>query len=174
VALIESSGGIVKKRRTQRAITPDEQIARYAYVLGNVPASVADKAYAAAFSRLSEQQREAIIGQLNAELPGAPKDAASIDPGAFALLMRELLWRDALVRIPDAAVVAAAFVASPPVAAYFTTGAGSVTMDQQPPWIHQLAGHETAPVDGGRTHHRHGVPGFLGLDHDNAGDSREW
>ena len=164
----------MKKRHSQQAISRDEQIARYAYVLGNVPASVADRAYAAAFARLSAAQRDAVVSQLSAELPDAPADAASIDPVAFAMLMRSLLARDALVRIPDAAVVAAAFVASPPVGAYFTTGAGSVSMDRQPPWIHQLGGHETAPVDGGRSHHRPGVPGILGLDHDNAGDSREW
>ena len=168
------SGGVVKRRHAQHAITSDEQIARYAYVLGNVPASVADNAYAAAFSRLSASQREEIIGQLSAELPNAPEERASVDPGAFALLMRDLLARDAMVRIRDGAIVAAAFVASPPIVAYFTIGAGSVTMDQQPPWIHQLAGHETAPVDGGRTHHRHGPPGFAGLDHENSGDSREW
>ena len=164
----------MKKRHAQQQITPDEQIARYAYVLGNVPASVADKAYAAAYFRLSAVEREEILGQLSAEVPGAPREAASVDPGAFATLMRDLLARDALVRIRDGVVVAAAFVASPPIAAYFTTGAGSVTMEQQPPWIHQLAGHDTAPVDGGRTHHRPGVPGFLRLGHDNSGDSREW
>lgn len=164
----------MKRRHAQRALTPDEQIARYAYVLGNVPATVADKAYAAAFSRLSEGQRAEILQQLNAELPGAPREPASVDPDAFATLMRDLLAREALVRIRDGAVLAAAFVASPPIVAYFTTGAGSVTMDQQPPWIHQLAGHDTVPVDGGRTHHRPGVPGFMGLDRQNSGDSREW
>ncbi|MEV4686895.1 hypothetical protein [Microbacterium sp. LWH3-1.2] len=164
----------MKRRHAQQVITADEQIARYAYVLGNVPASVADKAYAAAFSGLSATQREEIVGQLRAELPDEPDAAASVDPGAFARLMRDLLARDALVRIRDGAVIAAAFVASTPVVAYFTTGAGSVTMDQQPPWIHELAGHETAPVDGGRTHHRHGVPGILSRDHGNTGDSREW
>ncbi|MFE5409585.1 hypothetical protein [Microbacterium sp. NPDC056569] len=164
----------MKRRHAQPAITSDEQIARYAYVLGNVPASVADRAYAAAFSRLTAAQREEVVGQLSAELPDAPKEAASVDPAAFATLMRDLLARDALVRIRDGAVVAAAFVTSPPIVAYFTTGAGSVNVDHQPPWVHQLAGHETAPVDGGRTHHRHGVPGVVSYDHPNSGDSREW
>ncbi len=164
----------MKRRHAQEAITPEEQIARYAYVLGSVPASVADKAYAAAFARLPEAQREGIVRQISMELPAAAEDAASVDPDAFALLMRDLLARDALVRVPGGAAVAAAFVTSPPVVAYFTTGAGSVTIDHQPPWIHQLAGHETAPVDGGRTHHRHGVPGILSRDHENKGDSREW
>jgi hypothetical protein len=164
----------VTRRHPQRALSRDEQIARYAYVLGNVPASVADKAYAEAFARLSSEQREDVVGQLSAELPDAPEKAASVDPARFALLMRDLLAREALVRVRDGAAVAAAFVASPPVIAYFTTGAGSVTIDQHPPWIHQLAGHETAPIDGGRNHHRPGVPGFLGLDRQNTGDSQDW
>lgn len=164
----------MKWRHARHAISPDEQIARYAYVLGNVPTSVADKAFAAAFSRLSEAHREEIVGQLIAELPDAPKDPASVDPGGFAVLMRDLRSRDALVRIRDAALVAAAFVESPPVVAYFTTGTGSLTIDQQPPWIHELAGHETAPLDAGRTHHRYGLTGFAGADHENTGDSRGW
>ncbi len=162
------------RRRAHDAITADEHIARYAYVLGNVPASVAANAYAAAFSQLPVMQRAEIVRQLSAERLDGPKEQASVDPHGFAVLMHDLLSREALVRIRDAAVIAAAFVASPPVVAYYTTGAGSVTMDQQPPWIHQLAGHDTSPVDGGRTHHRRGVPGFMSLDHPNAGDSRNW
>lgn len=161
-------------RHAQHGISSDEQIARYAYVLGTVPASVADKAYAAAFSHLSTEQREDILGQLSAELPDAPQGPASVDPSGFAMVMRDLMARDALVRIRDGAVVAAAFVSSPPIVAYFTTGTGSLTMENQPPWIHQLAGHDTAPVDGGRTHHRYGLRGFAGADHENSGDSREW
>ena len=68
--------------------------------------------------------------------------------------MRDLRSRDAFVRLEGAGAVAAAFVASPPIVAYFTTGAGSVTMDHQPSWVHQLAGHDTAPIDGGTVHHR--------------------
>ena len=71
--------------------------------------------------------------------------------------MRDLHSRDALVRIRDASTVAAEFVASPPIVACFTVGAGSVTIDQQPPWLHELAEHETAPIDGGTVNHRKGV-----------------
>jgi hypothetical protein len=147
----------VKRRHAQQAISEDEQIARYAYVLGNVPASVADKAYAAAFSRLSTSQRQEIVGRLASQLPFAPQEAASVDPGAFAMLMRDLRSRDAFVRLEGAGAFAAAFVASPPIAAYFSVGAGSVTIDQQPPWLHELAGHETAPIDSGRRHNSKGV-----------------
>lgn len=147
----------MKKRQAQRVIREDEQIARYAYVLGNVPASVADKAYAAAFTRLPAAQRQEIVGQLRAQLPVEPREPASDDPEAFAVLMRDLHARDALVRLRGAGTVAAEFVTSAPIVAYFTAGAGSVTIDQHPPWVHELAGHETAPVDGGRMHHRYGV-----------------
>ena len=67
--------------------------------------------------------------------------------------MRDLRARYAIVTVPGAAVLAAAFVGSPPVVAYFTTGTGSVSIDQQPPWLHALAGHETAPIDAGRASH---------------------
>lgn len=146
----------MKKSQTQRAISDEERIARYAYVLGNVPSGVADRAYAAAFTRLSPTQQDEIVGQLHARLPVPPQEPAPDDPNAFARLLRDLHARDALVGIPLAARLAAEFLTSPPVVAYFTTGAGSVTMDQQPPWIHALAGHETAPLDGGRMHHRRG------------------
>lgn len=147
----------MKRRQAQHAISDDEQIARYAYVLGNVPTTVADRAYAAAFARLSATQRTQIVGQLRAELPEAPQEPPPDDPNAFAVLMRNLHARAAMVRIPLGVAFAAEFVASPPIAAYFTTGAGSVTMDHQPPWIHALAGHETAPIDGGTMQHRRGA-----------------
>jgi hypothetical protein len=147
----------VKRRRARHAISEDERIGRYAYVLGNVPASIADRAYAAAFARLSAAQREDIVGQLRSQLPVPPQEPASYDPEAFAVLMRDLHSRDALVRVSGVGAFADEFVTSPPIIAYFTAGAGSVTIDQQPPWVHEVAGHETAPIDAGRMHHRHGV-----------------
>lgn len=147
----------MKRRHEQHALSEEEQIARYAYVLGNVPASVADRAYAAAFARLAAPQRQEFLSRLRSQLPDAPSEPTSDDPDAFALLMRDLHARDALVRTRGADVLAAEFVESPPIVAYFTTGAGSVAIDQQPLWLQELVGHETAPIDGGRTHHRHGV-----------------
>jgi hypothetical protein len=147
----------VKRRHAQKAISEDEQIGRYAYVLGNVPASVADKAYAAAFAGLSAAQRQELLGQLRSQWPDAPLEPASDDPESFAVLMRDLRSRDALVRVSGVGSFAAEFVASPPIVAYFTAGVGSVTIDQQPLWVQELAGHETAPIDAGRMHHRRGV-----------------
>jgi hypothetical protein len=146
----------VKRHHTQHPISEDEQIGRYAYVLGNVPASIADKAYAAAFAQLRAEQRQQILGELGSQLP-ALQEPASDDPEAFALLMRDLSARDALVRVSGVGAFAAAFVASPPIVAYFTSGTGSVIVDQQPLWVQELVGHETAPIDAGRRHHRRGA-----------------
>ena len=145
----------MKRRDAQHAISEDEQIGRYAYVLGNVPASVADRAYAAAFARLSPAQRQDIVGQLRSQLPVALLETASDDPEAFAVLMRDLRSRDALVRVSGVGTFAAEFVASPPIVTYFTVGVGSVTIDQQPLWVQELAGHEAALNDAGRMNHGH-------------------
>jgi hypothetical protein len=147
----------VKWRRAPRAISDDEQIARYAYALGNVPASVADKAYAVAFMHLAPPQRQELVTELCAELPVAPAGPVTDDPWTFAALMRDLHARAAVVGLRGAAAFAAAFVASPPIVAYFTTGAGSVAIDDRPLWLQELVGHEVAPIDGGRLHHRPGV-----------------
>lgn len=146
----------MKRRQAPHAITEDEQWARYAYVLGNVPASVADKAFAAGFARLPLSQREVIVDELRAQLPTAPANAAD-DPQVFAVLMRDLHARAAVVGISAAAALAAEFVASPPIAAYFARGVGSVSIEHEPLWVQQLAGHEVAPIDSGRAHHRPGV-----------------
>ena len=37
------------------------------------------------------------------------------------------------------------------------TGAGSVSIDTQPPWVGDLVNYESAPVDAGTMHHRKGV-----------------
>ncbi len=140
----------MKRRNAKHLISEDEQIARYAYVLGNVPAAIADKAYSGAFQRLAAPQRERLMHGLHEQLPAGRQETASDDPEAFATLMRNLHARHALVTAPGAAALAAAFVTSPPIVAYFTTGAGSVAIDQHPPWLHELAGHETAPIDAGR------------------------
>ncbi len=149
----------MKRPHSHRAISVDEQIGRYAYLLGNIPANVADKAYAAAFARLSASQRHELVGQLRSQLPDAPQEPASDDPEAFAVFMRDLRSRNALVRVSDVGIFAVEFVSSPPILAYFTAGVGSVTIDQQPLWVQELADHETAPIDAGRMHHRHGFSG---------------
>lgn len=139
----------MKRGNAKHFISEDEQIARYAYVLGNVPAALADRAYAAAFQRLTGSQREQIMSGVREQLSAGAQETAPDDPEAFAMLMRNLHARHALVTAPGAAALAAAFATSPPIVAYFTTGAGSVAIDQQPLWLQELAGHESAPRDAG-------------------------
>ena len=74
----------MKKPRQARPISHDEQIARYAYVLGNVPASVADKAFAAAFAQLSEAQRRVVLDELRAQVPAQAAAPTDPDPESFA------------------------------------------------------------------------------------------
>jgi len=145
------------RKHSRPEVDEEQQIARYAYVLGSVPASVADHAYAFAFMQLSTEQRLDILGQLLVRVPVAPEGPPSDEPEAFAVFMRSLHARDALVGIRGAARLAAAFVSSPPVVAYFTVGVGSVSIDQHPPWVHQLAHHVTAPIDGGTQQPGRGV-----------------
>jgi hypothetical protein len=147
----------VRKHRAPSAISADELLWRYAYVLGNVPTSTADRAYAAAFDRLPAPQRERVTAELAGLVSLPERVPLAADPGAFAVFMRNLAARDALIRAPSAGVLAAAFITSAPVIDYFTTGIGSVSIDQHPPWIHELAGHETAPIDAGAPSRREGT-----------------
>ena len=146
----------MKRRHPQIAISDEEQIGRYAYLLGNIPTSVADKAYAAGFARLSTAEREEVLTQMIPAMPVAPQEVPD-DPESFGMLMRDLHARLAIMNIPAAPTIAAAFATSPPIVAYFTAGVGSVDIDRQPLWVQDLAGHETAPIDGGGMHHRQGV-----------------
>lgn len=152
------------RKRARPAISAEEQIARYAYVLGSVPASVADRAFAFAFAKLTVAQRRDVIDQLREAVPQALDPWALDSPEAFGLFMRSLYARSALVGIRGASTLAAEFVASPPVVAYFTVGVGSVSIDRHPPWVHDLARHETAPIDGGTTHHRKGATSGIWFD----------
>lgn len=145
------------RKNARKAIDEDEQIARYAYVLGTIPDSVADRAYASAFSRLPPDDRLDIVRQLHAQMPGAEGDVLCESPEAFARLMRSLHARYAFVGVSGAARLAVEFVASPPTVAYFTVGLGSVSIDQHPPWIHDLARHETAPLQAGMLPPREGL-----------------
>lgn len=145
------------RRTSLRALSDDEKIARYAHVLGEVPSSIADRAYAEAFDRLPASTVHRLIAELCAQLPDAAADTVPADPVGFALLMRDLHARVAVVTCTDAADLAVAVVTSRPVAAYYRSGTGSLSIDHQPPWVHALADHETAPVDSGTAHHGKGA-----------------
>ena len=159
-------------RRKPRPVPEEEQTARYVYLLDALPSSVIERAHAAAFGELSQEQRQELLGILRPFLSDAEDAAASEDPDALARLVgraeqrrvdaneadpSDAYPRDAIIRSGIGTIVASRFVLSGAVAKYFTAGAGSVTIDEQPPWVGELIDHESAPVDGGTMHHRRGV-----------------
>ena len=143
-------------RRTP-AVPEAEQIARYRYLVDTLPLSVTLKAHAEAFTDLSADQRAELLDRLRAFVPQSELDAASDEPDALATVVRDAEPRDAMMRASVAGVVAARFVHSAPVVAYFTVGVGSVTIDDEPPWVSEMVDHDSAPLDGGTMHHSKGM-----------------
>ncbi len=119
-------------------ITDDEAVAHYDYLLDLLPATIIRSGHAAVFDDMPPQQRQ----QLN--------DAMS--PTLDTTDLRAAIDREGALR-----QVARAFVMTDAVRAYFSTGAGSVSIDTQPPWVGDLVNYESAPVDAGTMHHRKGV-----------------
>jgi hypothetical protein len=140
------------------APVPDaEQIARYMHLVELLPASVTMKAHAAAFTDLSVDQRAGLLESLRPSVPDVEVSASSEQPEILATLVGDVERRDAMMRTGLAAVVASRFVRSAPVAAYFTVGVGSVTVDDQPPWVSELAHHESVPIDVASVNHHSGI-----------------
>jgi hypothetical protein len=102
-------------------------------------------------------QRTELLDRLRPVVPDADHDAIAEDPGALAMLVRDAEPRDAMMGTALAGVIAARFLQSTPVVAYFTDGAGSVTIDEQPQWVSELAHHESVPIDAGTKSHQSGI-----------------
>lgn len=145
------------KQKAAQGVGEDELTVRYRHLQGMLPRSVVDSAHAAAFAELSAAQRHDLVKELRPLLSDAERDATSEDPEALAALAHDVETPDAMMRAGIEGAVASGFVLSAPVARYFATGAGSLTIDQQPLWIQQLIDHEANPIDGGTMHHRKGV-----------------
>jgi len=145
------------KRHTRNTISEGELTARYEYLLGTLPHNVAEKAHASALAAMSAVQRRGILDCLLAPLAEEERERAADDPETLAALVGRPESRDAMRGAQDAGALALQFVTSPPIATYFSVGAGSVSIDQQPPWVQELAGHDSAPINAGTIHHRKGV-----------------
>jgi len=142
------------KGRHTPIVSETEQIARYNHLVEMLPRDVSFKAHAQAFAELSVDERTELLDRLRPLVAEAERDAALDEPDVLATLVRDAEPRDAMMRTGVAGVVASRFVHSAPVAAYFTVGVGSVTIDDQPPWVSELAHHELAPKDAGTTSHQ--------------------
>ncbi|MDN3496738.1 hypothetical protein QL996_12425 [Planococcus sp. APC 4015] len=70
------------------AVTEEERIARYVYLLNTLPSSVVERAHATAFADLPVQQRREMFAQLRPFMADTEKDAADDDPTVLARLVR--------------------------------------------------------------------------------------
>ncbi len=165
-------GFLTKFRRRKNpyaAVSEEEQIARYVYLLNTLPASVIESAHAAAFKDLSAAQRREMFEQLRPFMSDAERTASADDPNVLAKLVRRAEERrtaraateggpdaeaEASVRTTTATadpnlvdprammmqtgvmgIVAYQFLLTSSVSAYFTVGAGSLMIGDQPGWV---------------------------------------
>ena len=144
------------------ALSDEERIARYVYLLNTLPASVIESAHAKAFQDLPREQRREMFEQLRPFMSETEQAAASDDPTVLARLLRRAEERRAeraasggtpaaageAVDARDAVdprgllqdsgvmtLVASQFLLSSAVSSYFIQGAGSLDLANQPPWV---------------------------------------
>lgn len=141
----------------RHAVSEEEQMKRYVYLLESLPRTVVEHAHAAAFAELSPAQRQEVSDVVGPLVSDAPGVSATSDSEVLAGLVRDPEPRAALLHADISRTVASLFVTSAAVVEYFTVGVGSVMIDERPPWVQELAGHDSAPIDAGTINHRRGV-----------------
>lgn len=158
-----------RRRKHSAAVTEEERIARYVYLLNTLPASVIESAHAAAFADVPAQRRREMFEQLRPFMSESERSASPEDPHVLARLVRRAeerrAERAAAGDAPDAAAEAAVrtrtataddsyvdprammmqtgvmalvayqFMTASAVSAYFTVGAGSLTVGDEPAWV---------------------------------------
>lgn len=77
-----------RRRQPYRALTEEERISRYVYLLGTLPASVIESAHAAAFKDLPPERRREMFEQLRPFMAESERDVAAEDPTVLARLVR--------------------------------------------------------------------------------------
>jgi len=81
----ESRGRTYEGQQTR--LSEDEQaLARYRYMLKTAPPETIEQAHIEAFARLTSQQRQMLLEQLRAEMPGADGAYAKENPQTLARL----------------------------------------------------------------------------------------
>ncbi|GAA1932270.1 hypothetical protein GCM10009775_25340 [Microbacterium aoyamense] len=185
------------RRRTvpYAAVTEEEKISRYVYLLNTLPASVIESAHATAFADLPAAQRREMFEQLKPFMAESERDAASDDPIVLARLLRRaeehraqraaggtdaaattatatavrerdgVDSRDVLVNAGVMGLVANQILVSSVIAVYFTQGAGSIGIDAEPGWV----GSTFDPGSAGGTGWDGGPGGLDGGGHDGGG-----
>lgn len=163
-----------RRRRAEpyAAVTDEERISRYLYLLGTLPPSVVENAHRTAFAELPPEKRREMFDELRPFMsPEEQREAP--EPSLLARVMGRaqangstttaVLDREATQAgtRPDAGdqplgflfrnpvlvgLVAYQFLASQSLVAYFTVGAGSIGISGEPGWVGELGG--VSPADG--------------------------
>jgi len=77
-----------RRRRRYEAVTDEERISRYVYLLNTLPASVIERAHASAFRDVPVERRREMFAQLRPFMSDAEQSAAPDDPTVLAKLVR--------------------------------------------------------------------------------------
>jgi hypothetical protein len=168
-----------RRKRRFEALTDEERISRYVYLLNTLPASVIEHAHASAFKDVPAQRRREMFEQLRPFMSDAERDTASDDPTVLAKLVRRAEERRAERAASEAAaartatqegldprdavdsralllssgvsvVVAQNFLLAAAVTTYFSVGAGSLGLGSEPMWVDESYGQASSGAfDGG-------------------------
>ena len=77
-----------RRKAPYQALTDEERLSRYVYLLNTLPASVIESAHATAFGDLPPERRREMFEQLRPFMAESERDAASDDPTVLAKLVR--------------------------------------------------------------------------------------
>ena len=84
-----------RRKGPYAALTEEEQISRYVYLLNTLPASVIESAHAKAFQDLPVERRREMFAQLRPFMSDAERSASEDDPHVLAKLVRRAEQRRA-------------------------------------------------------------------------------
>ncbi|NYF16265.1 hypothetical protein HDC37_001079 [Microbacterium sp. AK009] len=159
-----------RRKAPYRAVTEEEQISRYVYLLNTLPASVIESAHAAAFRDLPLERRQEMLAELRPFMNDEERGDAEAEPGLLAKLVRRAEQyrreradgrmtldagdpreavdpRSIMMSAGVMTVIAQQFLLTQAVTAYFTVGAGSLMLAEQPGWLVDTVDPMAASVD---------------------------
>jgi hypothetical protein len=168
-----------RRKKPYEAVSEEERISRYVYLLNTLPASVVESAHASAFKDLPPEKRREMFDELRPFMADDERETASDDPKFLAKLMRRAEDRRAqranggptddggrvttdigdpldaidprniLTKAGIMPIVAMNVVMSQAVASYYLVGAGALNVGYEPAWVGELADPGSAGGGGG-------------------------
>lgn len=158
------------------AITEEERMARYVYLLNTLPADVIEHAHATAFRDVPPERRREMFERLKPFMSESERDAAADDPTVLARLVRRAEqrraqragvaegasagrvataadprdapdFRDVIAESGIMPIVAMSFMMSTAVHSYFAVGAGSLLIGGEPAWVGGLVDPGSTGID---------------------------